>query len=88
MSLHQRGQIWFSVPDRGTILIKWAKKSEEGQRSLEFIWEKFGGPSGVEAPGKRSLGSALIEDLIPNATVRREFHADGLDLVCTIQVAV
>jgi two-component system CheB/CheR fusion protein len=69
----------------GTILIKWGKKSEEGQRSLEFIWEEHGGPS-VEAPTKRSLGSALIERAIPTATVRREFHADGL--VCTIQVAL
>jgi two-component system, chemotaxis family, CheB/CheR fusion protein len=70
----------------GTILIKWARKSEEGQRSVEFIWEEHGDPSGMEAPGKRSLRSALIEGLIPNAAVRREFHADGL--VRTIQVAV
>jgi two-component system CheB/CheR fusion protein len=69
----------------GTILIKWGKKSEEGQHDLEFIWEEHGGPS-VDQPGKRSLGSALIEGAIPNATVRREFHADGL--VCTIQIAL
>jgi two-component system, chemotaxis family, CheB/CheR fusion protein len=69
----------------GAILIKWAKKSEEGQRSLEFIWEERGGPP-VEALGKATLGSALIEGLIPNATVRREFDADGF--VCTIQVAI
>jgi two-component system CheB/CheR fusion protein len=69
----------------GTILIKWASKSEGGQRTLEFIWEEHGGPL-VEEPAKRSLGSVLIEGAIPNATVRREFHADGL--VCTIQVAL
>src|SRR5262249_54036949 len=69
----------------GTILIKWGVKSEEGQRSLEFIWEEHGGPS-VGEPAGLSLGSALIEGAIPHATVRREFRAEGL--VCMIQVAI
>jgi two-component system CheB/CheR fusion protein len=69
----------------GTILMKWIVKSSEAQRVLDFIWEEHGGPS-VQEPAPPGLGSALIEDAIPDATVSREFHADGL--VCEIQVPV
>jgi two-component system CheB/CheR fusion protein len=69
----------------GTILAKWTVRPGEGQRILEFIWEEHGGPS-LPAPTRAGLGSALIEGAIPNATVHRQFHADGL--VCTIQVAL
>jgi two-component system, chemotaxis family, CheB/CheR fusion protein len=69
----------------GTILLKWRVKPEEGQRILEFIWEEHQAPPAPE-PIRQGLGGALIEGAIPNAAVRREFHADGL--VCTIQVAL
>jgi two-component system CheB/CheR fusion protein len=69
----------------GTILVKWTVRPSEGQRTLEFIWEEHGGPSAPE-PTRQGLGSTLIEEAIPNATVRREFQAD--DLVCTIQLPV
>jgi two-component system, chemotaxis family, CheB/CheR fusion protein len=69
----------------GTTLVKWRVKPREGQRMLEFIWEEHGGPP-VPQPMRQGLGSALIEGAIPNAAVRREFHADGL--VCTIEVAL
>jgi len=71
-----------SGPD-GMILMKWRLNLQDGERILEFIWEEHGGPA-VEEPAKHSFGSALIEDAIPNATVRREFQADGL--VCAIQI--
>jgi two-component system CheB/CheR fusion protein len=69
----------------GTILIKWSVKSEDGKSDLDFIWEEHGGPS-VDEPVRHSLGSVLIEGAIPHATVRREFHGDGLR--CTIRVPV
>lgn len=69
----------------GTILVKWSVKPGEGQRMLEFIWEEHDGPP-VPGPMHRGPGSALIEGAIPNAAVRREFHAEGL--VCRIQVAL
>ncbi len=68
---------------QGTILIRWTLKPTESQRVLEFVWEEHGGPS-VERPGRSSLGSALIENAIPNSTVHREFRSGGL--VCTIRV--
>jgi two-component system CheB/CheR fusion protein len=67
----------------GTIVIKWSLKSAENQRLLEFIWEEHGGPP-VREPARSSLGSALIENAIPTATVTREFRRDGF--VCTIRV--
>jgi two-component system CheB/CheR fusion protein len=67
----------------GTILIKWSTKSTDGQRVLEFIWEEHGGPP-VREPTRSNVGSALIENEIPNATVNREFRGDGF--VCTIRV--
>jgi two-component system CheB/CheR fusion protein len=73
-----------SRPD-GTIFMKWSIKSTNGGRVLEFSWQERGGPP-AQRPGENGFGSALIETAIPNATVRREFHAEGF--VCTIQVPV
>src|SRR5579871_3526524 len=69
--------------DGGTISMNWSVKSKDGKRVLNFTWEERGAASTQEAapPG---FGSALIENAIPNATVRRDFRADGL--VCTIEV--
>jgi len=74
----------------GTILLKWRvscenDSSENGRRILEFVWEERGGPP-VRKPAKQSFGSALIENAIPEATVVREFHRNGL--ICTIKVPV
>jgi two-component system, chemotaxis family, CheB/CheR fusion protein len=71
-----------SRPD-GTVLTKWTVQSRDGERHLNFVWEEHDGPS-VEEPARPGFGSSMIENAIPNATVRREFHADGL--VCTIEV--
>jgi two-component system, chemotaxis family, CheB/CheR fusion protein len=67
----------------GTISIRWSLKPKEDRRILEFFWEEHGGPS-VQEPANGSLGSVLIENAIPNATVNQEFRSDGL--VCTISV--
>jgi two-component system CheB/CheR fusion protein len=69
----------------GTILITWSVEPRNDQRFLEFLWEEHGGPPVVQ-PVERGLGSALIEGAVPNATVRRQFHTDGL--VCAIRVPV
>src|SRR3984893_5420227 len=68
-----------------TILLKWRVSSENDRRILEFIWEERGGPP-VRKPTEQSFGSALIESAIPEATVVREFHRNGL--ICTIRVPV
>jgi two-component system CheB/CheR fusion protein len=67
----------------GTISIKWSLKQKEKRRDLEFLWEEHGGPTARE-PAKVSLGSMLIENAIPNSTVKRDFRSGSL--VCTISV--
>ncbi len=69
----------------GVVVVKWSVKSRQGERIFEFIWEERSGPSARE-PQRRSMGSALIENAIPDSTVRREFRSEGL--VCTIQIPV
>jgi two-component system, chemotaxis family, CheB/CheR fusion protein len=69
----------------GIVAAKWSVKSRQGERTLEFIWEERGGPP-ARQPQKPSIGSALIENLIPDSTVRREFRSKGL--ICTIRIPV
>jgi two-component system CheB/CheR fusion protein len=73
-----------SRPD-GTILMKWSVRSANGGRVLEFIWEERGGPP-IQELAPFGFGSMLIENVIPNATVTREFQREGF--VCTIRAAV
>jgi two-component system, chemotaxis family, CheB/CheR fusion protein len=49
---------------------------------VAVVWKEKGGPA-VKPPKGTGLGSTLIDRVIPNATVKREFAADGL--VCTIE---
>jgi two-component sensor histidine kinase len=44
----------------GTVALSWTKKAD----SIVFHWVESGGPA-VVAPGRRSLGSKLIEDALP-----------------------
>jgi len=66
----------------GTVELRW-RRGGNAHRDLEVIWRERGGPP-VKKPGKPGLGSSLIGEGIPNATVKREFNPDGL--VCTIRV--
>ncbi len=67
----------------GSVLITWSVKSRRSQRTLELIWEERGGPA-VQEQAPSSLGSALIDNAIPNSSVKRDFRTEGLR--CTIQV--
>jgi two-component system CheB/CheR fusion protein len=67
----------------GNISVTWRLPVVDGRRALHLVWRESGGiaPLGLRAPG---LGSRLIENAIPGASVRREFPASGL--VCTIEL--
>ena len=69
---------------RGTVALRWRLDGSH-QRDLEVVWRERGGPA-VKKPGKPGLGSSLINDAIPTASVSREFSSDGL--VCTIKVSI
>jgi two-component system CheB/CheR fusion protein len=67
---------------KGTVSLSWTVKSQGSDRVVIAVWKEKGGPA-VKAPKGKGLGSTLIERVIPNSAVKREFAADGL--VCTIQ---
>ncbi|MEH2488876.1 PAS domain S-box-containing protein [Bradyrhizobium sp. AZCC 2230] len=72
----------FSQP-AGTVDMDWSLQIQNGHPVLTVVWRERGGPKTAE-PKTKGFGSELIERAIPNATVRREFTADGV--VCTIDV--
>jgi two-component system, chemotaxis family, CheB/CheR fusion protein len=67
----------------GTIELNWRAIAENGRRVLTLMWSEHDGPP-VTEPTNLGLGSALIDGVIPDATVKREYREQGL--VCSITV--
>ena len=67
---------------RGSVAIKWTVSGND-PRSVKVVWREQGGPK-VQQPTTSGFGSALIENGIPGATVKREFKPAGL--ICTIEL--
>ena len=67
----------------GTVDLSWTMRTRNDQHVLTVVWRESGGPA-VTEPKTMGFGSQLIERAIPNATVQREFGADGM--VCTIEL--
>jgi len=67
----------------GAVDLSWAMRARDGQRVLTVVWRESGGPA-VTEPKTTGFGSQLIERAIPNATVQRQFGADGM--ICTIEL--
>ena len=67
---------------KGTVSLSWTVKARNDERVVAVVWKEKGGPA-VKPPKGTGLGSTLIDRVIPNATVKREFAADGL--VCTLE---
>jgi two-component system CheB/CheR fusion protein len=65
----------------GRVSVTWTMSARNQTPYLSVVWRETGGPV-IREPTTRGLGSSLIENGIPGATVRREFKPDGL--VCTI----
>jgi two-component system CheB/CheR fusion protein len=67
----------------GDVGVTWELTGHDGTRVLRLMWRETGGarPSESAAAG---LGSQLIDNAIPGATVRRRFDAQGL--ACTIEL--
>jgi two-component system CheB/CheR fusion protein len=68
---------------KGTIALTWTLNSGKNPRILKVLWREQGGPP-VRQPKTNGFGSALIENGISSATVKREFDRAGL--VCTIEL--
>jgi len=68
---------------KGSVNLSWRLNSANTPQILTVSWQERGGPPPRTAR-TRGLGSALIEQGIPGATVQREFQPEGL--VCTIEL--
>jgi two-component system CheB/CheR fusion protein len=69
----------------GRVSLTWTIGMRNQQRLLTVVWRETGGPKVQKSPA-RGLGTNLIENGIPGATVRREFEPEGL--VCIIEVVL
>jgi two-component system CheB/CheR fusion protein len=67
----------------GSVNLRWTVETRNNQRVLTVLWTERGGPP-VQRPTASGFGGTLIEKSVPHATVRREFHSEGV--VCTIEV--
>jgi two-component system, chemotaxis family, CheB/CheR fusion protein len=67
----------------GKVLLSWDLSSRNNRPILRVLWREENGPPGAlsASPG---FGTALIEEGIPRACVRRKFGPEGL--LCTIEV--
>ena len=70
---------------KGTVSLSWTAKAQSDERVITVVWKETGAPAPKATKGT-GLGSTLIDRVIPNSTVRREFGKDGL--VCTIEFPV
>jgi len=68
---------------RGRVALQWSVGPASASNSLEVVWQEVNGPP-VKSPARSGLGSSLLEGVIANGTVKREFCEDGL--ICTIVV--
>lgn len=67
--------------DAGKVDLHWRMDGGAGERQLTVVWQESNGPRPKRIT-KAGFGSTLIDNSIPNATVRREFASEGL--TCTI----
>jgi two-component system CheB/CheR fusion protein len=68
---------------RGRVALQWSVTHTDANNSLEVVWREINGPP-ARPPETSGLGSSLLEGVIANARVTREFREDGL--ICTIVV--
>jgi two-component system, chemotaxis family, CheB/CheR fusion protein len=66
----------------GTVGLNWTLQRRNNQRFLSVVWSEQGGPPSSESQAK-GFGSTLIERVIPNASVTRDYRPEGL--VCRIE---
>jgi two-component system CheB/CheR fusion protein len=71
--------------DEGSVSLTWDEGRLRGERVLKVIWKEKDGPP-VRRAARAGFGTALIEQGIPNAKVKREFAPEGF--VCTIELPV
>jgi two-component system CheB/CheR fusion protein len=66
----------------GSVSLSWTLLDSSDRRFVSVVWSERGGPA-PNLPQAKGFGSTLIERVIPNATVTRDFRPEGL--VCRIE---
>jgi two-component system CheB/CheR fusion protein len=66
----------------GTVALNWSVTGNK-KKVLKFTWRERGGPK-VKQPKRTGFGSALIDQGIPGASVKRDFRPDGI--ACIIEL--
>jgi two-component system CheB/CheR fusion protein len=69
----------------GRVSVIWTVEIRNQQRFLIVVWKEAGGPK-TQQPTGQGLGTSLIENAIPGATVHQNFDPNGL--ICTIELAL
>ena len=69
----------------GRVTLKWEVIESDRGRRIKLVWTEHNGPA-VKPPRTTGFGTHLIEQGLPEAKVRREFHPTGF--VCTIEMPV
>jgi two-component system, chemotaxis family, CheB/CheR fusion protein len=69
----------------GKVNLSWTLNSGNNPPTLKLVWKEEGGPAVIKS-AKVGLGSTLIDNGIPSATVRRELDPAGL--ICTIELPI
>lgn len=67
----------------GRVALQWTVGHVNGVSSLDVVWREMDGPS-VKPPTRSGGGSSLLEGVIAEGSVKREFPAEGV--ICTIVV--
>lgn len=67
----------------GTVNLSWTLNSRNHPQTLKVVWQEQGGPR-VTEPKANGFGSTLIDNVVPGATVVRDYNPAGL--ICTIEL--
>jgi two-component system CheB/CheR fusion protein len=62
---------------QGTVTVGWEFKSRKDGQTLLLEWQEQGGPE-VDQPPRIGFGRRLIEHGLPGASIRHEFHPEGV----------
>ena len=65
--------------EQGGVSVTWSVTVlDDDDSRFELLWHERGGPA-VSAPGRRGLGTTLIESGFPSAQVDRQFNKGGVE---------
>jgi two-component system CheB/CheR fusion protein len=71
--------------ENGSVTLSWTLETGNKGARLKFHWREKGGPE-VKKPSASGFGSKLIQQGLPGAEVKHEFHPEGVECSLDIQL--